>query len=274
MRSVLNAGATHDRVQRAGSDALHYYVHKDLYKTLARIRGRTLFSSGFGQPQLAGPAVQQGGALHGGALPGQQRTALADHTRATPPPLPRDHELQHLKEDFRAALLKAMGLDETAYALVSRPDFVGEAIAAGKSLEQLKETDPVIGQHLRWREKDMRESLRNAYNTLWGRQSDDEQRIDALNIAYAEVEHVVPALMLSPRGPYERILWQLINELERAAGPDDGLDDGQQALLDRLRGHAAAIAMIKRDSPESWKKAGQLVFAWDDGQSERHATNA
>ena len=71
--------------------------------------------------------------------------------------------------------------------------------------------------------------------------------------------------MLSPRGPYEQVLRQLIEELEQAAGPDDGLDDEQQVLLDRLRSHAAELAMVNRDSPEAWQQIGKLVFAWDDG---------
>ncbi|MGQ0672574.1 MAG: hypothetical protein ACT4N2_06795 [Hyphomicrobium sp.] len=271
VRNLLNAGATHDRVQRVGNDAAHYYVHKDLYKTLARIRGRTI-GLGYGAPRLEGPAAARAPSF-GGSL-NAPRTALADHTKS-PPPLTRDAgSLAYLHEEFRSAMLKAMGLDEAAFALVSRPEFVGEAIAAGKSLEQVKEANAVLGHQLRWRDKEMRDGLRLAYNELWSRQGDDEQRIDVLNAAYNEIEHVLPALMLAPRGPYERVLWQLVNELESAAGPDDGLDDAQQQLLDRLRGHAAAIAMIKRDSPESWKKAGQLVFAWDDGSQGAHATNA
>ncbi len=54
VRNTLNAGATLDRVQRAGKDANHYFIHRDLYKTLALIRARTLM--GYGQPQLAAGA--------------------------------------------------------------------------------------------------------------------------------------------------------------------------------------------------------------------------
>ncbi len=87
VRSVLNAGATHERVQRAGNDAAHYYVHKDLYKTLARIRGRTLFSGTYAQPQLASARRAPGRrAARRRAPHASSRTAIADHTRAAPPP--------------------------------------------------------------------------------------------------------------------------------------------------------------------------------------------
>jgi hypothetical protein len=271
VRNVLNAGSTLKAVQRDREDQGRYYIHKDLYKTLARIRARSMFS-GYGQPQLAAPHGHRG-ARYAGSLT-EQRTALPDHTR-TPPPLPADQQLLRLKEELRAALLRSMGLDEAAFALVSRPELVGDAVAAGKALEQLKDSDAIVSQDLRRREKEMREALRSTYHGLWSRQGDDESRLEALNAAHGEIEPLIPALMLAPRGPYEKILWQLISELERAAGPDDGLDDESQALLDRLRGHAAAIAMAKRDSAESWRKAGRLVFAWDDGgQSEARITNA
>jgi hypothetical protein len=120
----------------------------------------------------------------------------------------------------------------------------------------------------------MRDALYEAYKALWTQQQDNADRIRILDDTYRGIEAAIPALMLAPRGPYERVLWQLINDLEQAAGTDDGLTDRQQAILDHLRGHAAAIAMLKRDNPESWRKAGQLVFAWDGGSHGAHATNA
>jgi hypothetical protein len=270
VKKVLNAGATMDRVQRAGSDAKHYYVHKDLFKTLARIRGRTLFA-GHEHARLASPSAPLEPRFGGSITP--PKTALPDHTAKVTQALPENTAYLNLKQDLRAALLKAMGLDEQTYALVARPDFVGDAISAGKCLEDVKEANSILGQRVRWKEKDMREALRAAYNGMWSRQNDDEHRIDALNEAYAEIDRLMPALMLAPRGPYERILWQLVSELERAAGTDDGLDDRQQEFLDKLRGHADAIHKLRRDSPDSWQQAGQLVFAWDDSHG-AHATNA
>lgn len=260
VRNTLNAGATLDRVQRAGNDGGHYFIHRDLYKTLARIRAQTLFA-GFGQGQIAAqlPGARAGGSLAGTSAAVDDKSK--EHLRLTQP----DPQGRRLKDEFRAALLKAIGLDEQAYAFVAKPEFVGSAVAAGKSLDQLKEADSVLGYSLRRREKDLRDGLRSTYQALWSRQADDENRIDLLNTINEEIEGLIPALMLSPRGPYEQVLRQLIEELEQAAGPDDGLDDEQQVLLDRLRSHAAELAMVNRDSPEAWQQIGKLVFAWDDG---------
>ena len=52
VRSTLNAGATLGRVQRAGKTAGYFYIHRDLYKTLARIRARTLMAE-YGRPRIA-----------------------------------------------------------------------------------------------------------------------------------------------------------------------------------------------------------------------------
>ena len=66
VRSTLNAGATLGRVQRAGKNAGYFYIHRDLYKTLARIRARTLMAD-YGRPRLAGGQAQ--GERRGSLLP-------------------------------------------------------------------------------------------------------------------------------------------------------------------------------------------------------------
>lgn len=202
-----------------------------------------------------------------------ERTAIADHTQYAPDLA--DHTRHAgLREEFRAAMLRAMGLDDAAFINVARPEVLGPAVAAGKSLEQVKDQGSVLGHQLRQREKEMREALHSAHHTLWVQQSQARGPLDLVTEVMREIEQALPALMLAPRGPYERILWQLVNELEQAAGSDNGLAPDEQDLLDQLRGHAAAIAMVKRDSADSWRRAGQLVFALDDGSQGAHPTNA
>ena len=43
MRNALNAGASMEAVQRVNNS--HYFISRDFYKTLARIRGRFLVSA-------------------------------------------------------------------------------------------------------------------------------------------------------------------------------------------------------------------------------------
>ena len=45
VRQVLNAGSVHQRVQRTDATGSHYFIHRDLYQTLARLRARSLFTS-------------------------------------------------------------------------------------------------------------------------------------------------------------------------------------------------------------------------------------
>jgi peptidoglycan hydrolase CwlO-like protein len=264
MLNVLNTGATFKVVQRDPKTAERYYIHKDLYKTLARIRARE-HMKGSGAAQIGGPAR---GTSFGGALKAQPQQAIANQARQQPPSLTHaDVGLERLGAEFRLALLKAMELDEAAYAAVARPEFIGGAVAAGKSLEHLKENDSPLAKHLRWTEKEIRDALQRTYQALWRRQGDDEHKIAALNAVNDEIESLVPALMLSPRGPYERIIRNLIDELQDAAGRDGGLDDDDQDFLERLREHASALSRVRRDTPDSWHKIGQLVFSLDEGDS-------
>src|SRR5262245_3901053 len=140
--NVLNAGATFQVVQRDAKTADRYYVHKDLYKTLARIRARQLLRD-MGSVRLGAPA---GGARFGGSIT-TAHTAIADHYTDRPPGLPRAEIAQagDATHELRAALLKDLGLDESAYRAAAMPG----ADAAGKSLEHLKESNLVLGPQLK-----------------------------------------------------------------------------------------------------------------------------
>ncbi len=266
--NVLNAGATFQVVQRDAKTADRYYVHKDLYKTLARIRARELLKD-MTPVRLEGPA---GGARYGGSITPPQ-VAIVDHYSARPPSLPRSESdaADNLRHELRAALLKDMELDESAYRAAAMPG----AVAAGKSLEHLKDSNLVLAPHLRRCEKDMREALRNSYNSLWVRQKGDEARIGMLNEVSDELERLLPALMLSPHGPYEQLIGSLIEKLQDAAGRDGGLDDDDQDFLDRLVEHAADLERVRRELPNPWPRIGELVFSLDESDSSAaHGANA
>jgi len=261
VRNTLNAGATLDRVQRVGKDSMHYFIHRDLYKTLALIRARTLATSYTQQPQIAMAAQEQrfGGTLNED-VPALEETKQLSYRD--------DDSLRRTKEEFITAFLRSMRLDEHSYGLVANPAFVSSAISAGKSLEQQKESNNVLGHYLRKRENEMRDALADAQHALSSGLHGDARKIAVLNATKAEIEDLIPALMLSPGGPYEQVLQDLIEHLEMAAGEDGGLDGDQQDLLDRLRDHASELARVSRDSPHEWQRVGKLVFAWDGGDAE------
>ena len=79
VRSTLNAGATLGRVQRAGKNAGYFYIHRDLYKTLARIRARTLMAD-YGR---AAPRRQPGAGRALRRLDHRAREAI-EHKPSTP----------------------------------------------------------------------------------------------------------------------------------------------------------------------------------------------
>ena len=100
-----------------------------------------------------------------------------------------------------------------------------------------------------------------------GSQKGDEARLKMLNEVNDEIEQLLPALMLSPRGPYERLIRNLIVELQEAAGRDGGLDDDHQDFRDRLVEHAANLEQVRRELPNPWPRIGELVFSLDDGDT-------
>ncbi|NJO33996.1 MAG: hypothetical protein HC869_13500 [Rhodospirillales bacterium] len=62
VRNALNAGATMEAVRRASNN--HYFITRDFYKTLTRIRSRFLVSTAPAAAVLTFNTPQQGGQLH------------------------------------------------------------------------------------------------------------------------------------------------------------------------------------------------------------------
>src|SRR5262249_2196245 len=138
VRNTLNAGATLDRVQRVGKDASHYWVHKDLYKTLARIRARSLVVPA-GPRQIAAPSPQ-GNFNFGGSL--TEHSKAIEHSQEHTP-----EEATALRSRYIAKLLDGLNLDASVYEDLPGPAF-GAAIAASEAFGRARSGNPRLDHHL------------------------------------------------------------------------------------------------------------------------------
>ena len=102
VRSTLNAGATLGRVQRRGKTANEFWIHRDLYKTLARIRARTLMSD-YGRPRIGSAAPQSATMLKAQNAP----TLAIGHSPAD------EVTTTQIRADFVTQLLGALNIDPT-----------------------------------------------------------------------------------------------------------------------------------------------------------------
>jgi hypothetical protein len=280
LRKFLNAGASHGVVQRAGKEGGHYFVHRDLVRTLSNIQARYMQSGYQVQPQLTGPA-QNRAALAGGSLnadrprivAGTAANVIAGPTAQIEGPKPQKVRSANLSPDqlygeYYAELLAAVDLDAQRLAHIADPR-VGElATQAARDLNQLADRLPRLKRRVMLRMDDFKARLTGGYNSLWTTLGDSESRLSLLNKAHDTVIYFLPALTL------RTMLSELIGELESAASPDDGITDLEQRFLNRLREIRSALdGMEQRNelgNELAWQRLG-LMMGQQDGPAATQA---
>jgi hypothetical protein len=265
VRSALNAGATLDRVQRAGDDAKHYYIHSDFYRTLARIRARLLVSAA-SYPRRGGAIEEYREAIEAG--PGSQQ-AIAHDQIAAPRGIDRatevDAEPIDLARLVTERLLSSIGIKLEHYELINEPAIHDHAVNAGKALDQLRTTQ--LGDKVRQRERKLQAILEATQKSIEASLQDDVQ-LRVLMEASQRVYMLLPALMLTPRGPFERLLREMIGELEEAAAADNGHRTQDHELVKSLQALWDKLHELGRDTPASWFEVGNVLLGYEEASIE------
>ena len=243
-------------MQRAGEDANHYFIHGDFYKTLARIRGRLLIS--------AAPAYQVGGTLD----ERRQSIGVASAHPAISYAPERAGNGYADPIDFdglvTARLLKSIGVEQADYDLLLEPDIHDPAINAGKALDQLRDTR--LGRELRQLERRLHVALEAEHKAIEASLQDDVQRHVLVNVN-PRIYSLLPALMLSRRGPFDRLLRDMIAKLEEAAS-DTGHRSEDHELLRGLRALKEKLSRLDRQSATSWFNIGNALLGYDESSVE------
>jgi hypothetical protein len=221
--NVLNTGATFSVVQREkGSDS--YFVHKDLYKTLARIRAREVARGGGRMAQIA-PA-RRGNSRNGGSItpPTSQQRVLADHTR------------QHGAEDgerqvYLATLLESLGVKPEAFASLTGSTFNAASLAT-EAFAALRQNNRLLSQSLSDRDEEENDRLNRVFESLdQSIPAGDEVHRQQLVTDSQDITQNWQIVMLLPNGPYESELQDLVAQLEPDAGAGLLKNDDDTLLL-------------------------------------------
>ncbi len=258
VRKVLNAGATlqyvqhHEPKRDGNSDPGDlYFIHGQLYKTIALISAASLRSTAAALPHhrqdapaLGGPAH---GAIHGGSLnaeaqriakPAQRDVARMPPASKAPPrqltqaPLSQQ-ELEHLEALYEDELLGSLGLNSHTVAERFAGDGVQEAaLSVWKELQRQSGSNPELSYLLRKFQNDQEAVLDATYISLKNGTQSDQRKVNVLDACDNHIREALPALMLFPETGLVRFL---IDELEQAAAPDDGQQPHEHVLLEQLR---------------------------------------
>ncbi|MGI9408598.1 MAG: hypothetical protein ACR2OV_00890, partial [Hyphomicrobiaceae bacterium] len=251
MRSALNAGAVYKRVQRAGDDANHYYVHSDFFKTLTALRGRLSMLPVSTEPsRTALPnEANQDIAKTSVPAPTPSRAALQDERTAGSDRTGQDHQVIAHRRD-RDYFLKLF-LSEQDIASEGLPDtrdqVYAAAIAAGESFKELQDRHPELKPKIAEAENAARSKFERLYRTLKRNMpAENTAELHALDEAHAEFRDHWMIAMLLPGGPYEKLMESLVHNMEADNGAGR-LSPEDKTLYDA----ALQLAKLMQDSPRS-----------------------
>lgn len=265
VRSVLNAGATFKlihRYDRPDSPPPRYILHSDLYKTLARLRARSItghLGGGYGQGQLSVPqqgGIRDGGALAGGQIPSppQQKALPAMgfmQAPAEPNPVPNPAtsgaEVHRL---ILESMIETIGVDPVAYVSLA-PEAFGAALSACESFRRARLMNAMLDDTLALREEEARGSLDRQVEHLSKKLPSESHW--ALQQAHKEVEDNWDVLMLLPEGPYDQVIDNLIQKLEPGAAEDE-LKSHERMLLKAANVVRASLKSGPRSSERDWQR--------------------
>ncbi len=235
--NVLNTGATFARVQRMGTSE-SYSVHKDLYKTLARIRAREVGRSG-GRVALAA-APKRAAAKDGGSIT-PPRPAIVDHT----PRKPDDDGVRETPGHL-AALVQSFGVAPEAFMSLGGSAY-DAARLAGDVLVELRASNRALDQEFSGRDQQEHARLERAFSRLDDAIApEDGLARQQLAAAWEEVEQSWNVIALLPNGPYETALSDLIEQLEPDSGAGMLKGDDQALLATARRVHQALVSNARR----------------------------
>nr|MCU0731051.1 hypothetical protein [Hyphomonas sp.] len=262
VRQVLNAGSVHQRVQRTDAAGSHYFIHRDLYQTLARLRARSLFTSASYRLD-SGPherAAVAGGRLD--AVPPALEDQRADRDQPDGVMAAPGDDLSYDEgevRDIRDRILMSLGIAPSTYTDLIASGALANASSLGEQLRRLSSRFPRIGVHIETDLSEFSEGLNREADLL----RHDTYSKGAIEKAKSELEEILPALLLLQNGHYQEHLLRVIGRLEEDNGAGE-LALGDQELLRRLKYHEAALSKIGRRAGEDWQRVSGLLEAFAD----------
>jgi hypothetical protein len=264
VRNALNAGATLARVQRA--DKTHYFIHGDVYKTLVRIRARTLNAApaalrvgGHGagpialEAHAAAAIAAPAGVAPQAQIPAPAATVEVAMAAAAQAPI----DTQALRWDYWAKMVSALGLKpETTSELLNAADVRTSLQAVSDALADHAERNRRLRQLIKRHEDDQSDPLSAEYSILLRDVNGDQRRRNVLEAVNEEIEASLPLLILLPGNG---LLEYLTSELERAVQSDDGLAAGEQDLLDAIREANRLVGTGNLSDPAHWQRIASTL---------------
>ncbi len=270
VRNVLTAGSSLRVAQQDAKNADRYYVHGELYKTLARIRAKALASS-------ARLALQNTGPYEGGRLTTTSRAQI-EHKRANGSPqierqeagnrrmrAPESAALEGLNQELPDNSIPDAVVESFASELVTSADYIWDLLASphsdigsslGRAVSRLCEREFLFQREIDPLLQGKRAGIASVRARL--EDSDDPSVHLAAHRVAEYLSSVVHLLLFAENGDYE---WALPKILERARLTSEGAFPGGQRerWIGLVQDHYEAIQRQPRRDRNDWTSVIDLL---------------
>ena len=256
---VLNVGTATGMVVPDQLEGDKFYVHGDLYEVLLEMRANSHPTPGFGEFQRH--AVER----HAGRLV-EDQPSLPLEPEA--PQLVRPQakiaalsqvQYEQLYAYYREELLGAIGLSsDIVDERLAMPGARKAMVDAFKALLTVGRSNPDLDRYLSDFQRKQLAAIEDVLNRLVDETADDSRKRQLLESVQDRIENDHSAYMLFPECG---MITYLIEELERAASPDEGLRQDEHALMQKLRFVRDGLVELDLADPHSWELINQRLAA-------------
>lgn len=267
VRRVMNAGSAVKAVAPDVKIDDRYYIRPALYETLLTVRATAPESANYIYERRRFGDVQNRPALDGGVLR-EARPELPRADRATAelpkpaPALPRimpltQDEKANLAAHYKQELLSAIGLNATVVDQRLQLTAARQAmLEAWKTLDAHSKKNELLEELLRKFQNEQDRQLSEVYTRLVSETAGDGRKRSVLDAVEDQVRDDLALYMLFPE---INLIDYLIDEIERAAQFDDGLQHGEQMLRDQLKYAREGLGQLNLSNPRSWHEIRQRL---------------
>lgn len=268
VRRVMNAGSAVKAVAPDVKIDDRYYIRPALYETLLTIRATAPESANYVFDRSRFEGAQNRPVIDGGALrDARPELTRADRAAELPKPAPALPRIMPLTQDEKASLgayyknelLSAIGLSADIVEKRLQSNAArGAMLEAWKTLVAHSKKNSLLGSVLREFQNEQDRQLSEVYTNLVNETSGDARKRSLLDAVEDQVREDLAFYMLFPE---INLIDYLIDEIERAAQSDDGLQHGEQMLRDQLKYAREGLGQLNLSNPRSWDEIRQRLAA-------------
>jgi hypothetical protein len=178
-----------------------------------------------------------------------------------------DHEAS-LSEEIRANIIHLGGLYAWSEAQIAVCRAIGPGSEAELALKRLNGRAPRLASLVGETIDENRASVRDAYEYLLSHNGDEPMYRQVLETVASELDELMPILMLTPGGPYQQLLENvLVYSLERQAG-EGVLSPAEDALLARAKRQVEALKAMSDNAADRLARIVRIIDQYDERFSE------